>query len=147
VTEWVKKYGGSIGDISIKDIKTDINGDLLVLGDFSNVAVFGNTTFAAPGNSDVFLLKLSEDLSIKNNKTENLNVYPNPTKDFITLNFSNHNNAKLSVEVFNMLGQKLKVFENISISENLNLSELSSGIYLLKINYNGINQTIKIKKQ
>jgi len=147
VAEWVEKYGGSLGSVSIRNIETDINGDLLVLGLFDSVAVFGNTTLASFGDSDVFLLKLSEDLSIKNNKTENWSVYPNPTKDFITLNFPNHNSTKLSVDVFNMLGQKLKVFENLSNSENIDLSELSSGIYLLKINYNGINQTIKIKKQ
>jgi len=98
------------------------------------------------GDTDIFLLKLSKELSIDENKIDGFSIYPNPIKDFMSLNFSNYNNTKLSVEVFNMLGQKVKFFENINSSENLDLSELITGIYLLKINYNGASQNIKIKK-
>jgi len=94
----------------------------------------------------MFLLKLSEDLSIKENKISNLSVFPNPTNDFISLDFSDYNNTELYAEMFNILGQKVKVFENLNTTEILDLSELNEGVYLLKITHNGAIQTIKIKK-
>jgi len=95
-----------------------------------------------------FLLKLSpEGLGISKNQLRNYwNVYPNPTNDSIRLNFEGIEN--ISVEMFNMLGERVKIFEYLNSFENLDLSEFTSGIYLLNIiKDNETLQTIKIKKQ
>jgi len=148
VVEWVEGYGGFTQNIGIRNICTDINGNLLILGGFRFIVFFGDIALSSTeGSSDIFLLKLSEDLSTEKNKFKNWSFYPNPTKDFINLDFSGYNDTEIYAEVFNMLGQKIKVFENVGISKNLDLSELISGIYLLKISHNGASQTIKIKKQ
>jgi len=144
--EWAVKYGALGIDQGIA-ITTDTAGSVIVLGTFQLSVNFGSTSLTSAGVRDIFLLKLSGDLSIKENKTNSWSAYPNPTNDFITLDFSDYNDTELSIEVFTMLGQKIKTFENISTSESLDLSQLSSGIYLLKINHNGAIQTIKIKKQ
>jgi len=144
--EWVEGYGGFTSSTSIRNITKDANENLLVLGIFDSVSVFGDIALASAGGRDMFILQLSENLSIKENKTSNWSAYPNPTNDFITLDFSDYNDTELSVEVFNMLGQKIKFFENVGVSEKIDLSQLTSGIYLLKINYNETIQTIKIKK-
>jgi len=146
MVEWAVKYG-ALGIEHGIAIATDTTGNVVVLGTFQLSVNFGTTSLTSAGVRDIFLIKLSEELSIEENKIDNWSTYPNPTNDFISLNFSNYNDAKLSVEVFNVLGQKVKFFENINPLENLDLSELTSGIYLLKINYNGVSQTIKIKKQ
>jgi len=145
--EWAGKYGAMYGDLA-KSIATDSNGDVLVFGNFRLTVTFGTITLNSDGVlPDVFLLKLSpEGLATNKNQIRNWNVYPNPTDNFLTLDFPD-NAEKLSIEVFNVLGQKVKVFESINISETLDLSELISGIYLLKIIHNGAIQTIKIKKQ
>jgi len=144
--EWVAKYGALGIDQGIT-ITTDISGNVVVLGTFQLSVNFGTILLTSSGVRDIFLLKLSGDLSIKENKTSNWIAYPNPTNDFITLDFLDYNDTELSIEMFNLMGQKVKVFENIGVSENLDLSELTSGIYLLKIKYKGAIQTIKIKKQ
>jgi len=144
--EWAVKYGALRYD-SGTAITTDSEGNVLVLGRFELDVNFGTTWLNSTGWSDIFLLKLSESLATNKNKIDDFWVYPNPTNDFITLDFSNYNDVELYAEMFNILGQKVKVFENISPSEKLDLSELTSGIYLIKINYNGETQTIKIKKQ
>jgi len=145
--EWVEGYAGFTSSTNIRSITKDANENLQVLGNFDSVSVFGDIALASVGGRDMFLLQLSENLSIKENKTSNWSAYPNPTNDFITLDFSNYNDTELSAEVFTMLGQKIKFFKNVSISENLDLSELNAGIYLLKVKYNGTTQTIKVKKQ
>jgi len=143
--EWAVKYGALGIDQGIA-ITTDTTGNVVVLGTFQLSVNFGTTSLTSAGVRDIFLLQLSENLSIKENKTSNWSAYPNPTNDFLTLNFSDYNDTSLSIEVFNTLGQKIKVFENLNTTETLDLSELNEGVYLLKITHNGAIQTIKIKK-
>jgi len=130
-------------------IITDPNGDVLVFGHFRGMAIFGTTTLTSTTLSlrDLFLLKLSPDgLSIDKNQIGDWKIYPNPTNNLIMLDFPNNNTTDVSVEVFNILGHKVKIFENIGNTKTLDISELRTGIYLLKINHNGIIQTIKVEK-
>jgi len=149
--EWIERYGGTQASNSgagANCITIDTDGDVLVFGTFRFSVNFGGTTFNCVANStDLFLLKLSPNgLGTERNQTNNFSVFPNPVNDILTLNFSDYNNAGLSVEVFNMLGQKIKTFKILNNTENLDLSDLTNGIYLLKINHNKTTQTIKIKK-
>jgi|GEM_PF-260796 len=144
--EWAVKYGALRYD-SGTAITTDSEGNVLVLGRFELDVNFGTTWLNSAGWSDIFLLKLSESLATNKNKIDDFWAYPNPTNDFITLDFSDYDNTELYAEVFTILGQKIKVFEKVKVSETLDLSELTAGIYLLKITHNGAIQTIKIKKQ
>ncbi len=72
-------------------------------------------------------------LSIGDNLITSFSVAPNPAKDIVTI--SSKAEPITSVEVFNLLGQKVldaKFSENLS--ENLNVSNLQTGMYVLKIN-------------
>jgi hypothetical protein len=63
---------------------------------------------------------------------ETVLMYPNPTKEFLTifLAFSKLNN----VEIYNSIGNKVKTYQfNNSSFESINISNLSSGIYFVKI--------------
>jgi len=148
--EWIGRYGGTQTSNSAGSncITINTDGDILLSGTFKFSVNFGGTTFNSVANSaDLFLLKLSPNgLGIERNQTKNYSVFPNPVNDILTLNFSDYNNADLYVEVFNMLGQKIKTFKVLNNTENLDLSDLTNGIYLLKINHNKTTQTIKIKK-
>lgn len=59
---------------------------------------------------------------------ENFKVYPNPFTDFV--NISNVEKVK-SVRVMDVSGRIVKTIEKVS--ENINLSELKSGMYLLNL--------------
>lgn len=68
-----------------------------------------------------------------------LSVFPNPTKDFITIN----SNSKItSISVYDVAGKLMQ--NGISFTNNqLNLSSLPAGIYLVKINLEDRSDVIK----
>lgn len=91
----------------------------------------------------MFLVKLDENnLSVGQNLSKEWKVYPNPVKDILTIELPEAMQG-LTLEVFNMLGQKVKEFILLDNIQHLDLSELTQGIYLLKAD----NNVIKIKKQ
>jgi len=145
--EWAGRFGGW-GNTLVSDITVNTEGNLYAVGNFTSATQFGSYFFAPQnGVSNVFLLKLSsEGLSINEIDSKEYKVYPNPVKDFINIELTD-NYAEISIDVFNILGQKIKVFENLNSTENIDLSDLKTGIYLLRINTNKTSKTIKIKKQ
>lgn len=81
---------------------------------------------------------------------DNFLLYPNPTSDIVTISFNSTTGNEIIMEVFDIRGRKLKSFnfENTgSISNEIDLSNYDSGIYLIKIK-DGSNQSTKkiIKK-
>lgn len=70
-------------------------------------------------------------LSTDNPLAKEYSIYPNPTADII--NISNLNSLKADVAVYNITGAKV-LDKNILGSDQVNLSSLASGVYVLKIN-------------
>lgn len=66
-----------------------------------------------------------------------LQIYPNPTNDFFTVSWTTLDNGKYSFQLINEFGQILKneniLIENNTLRRNISISELSSGVYFLKI--------------
>lgn len=58
-------------------------------------------------------------------------VYPNPAKE--TLTIINNSSKETEVEIVNMIGQVVMRFE-MSGSKEVNVGELGSGVYLIKLN-------------
>lgn len=106
-----------------------------------------NTTFNLPREWDQYPVGTYSDigmhtqtLSIQYNTVNELNFYPNPLKGnklYIDTNQS------LNIEIFNILGKRIISDEVNSNKNYLNLSDLNSGIYLIKISNS--NQTITKK--
>ncbi|MBL7910037.1 MAG: T9SS type A sorting domain-containing protein [Bacteroidia bacterium] len=62
-------------------------------------------------------------------------VFPNPAKDAFNVSLSNSNNDNGSILIYNAVGQVVKTIElgNASLLEkNINITDLSSGIYIVK---------------
>lgn len=62
-------------------------------------------------------------------------VFPNPAKDAFNVTLSNSNNENGTIVIYNAVGQVVKTIElgNASLLEkNINISDLSSGIYIVK---------------
>ena len=72
-------------------------------------------------------------LGLNNNTALDFSVAPNPAKDFVTINSKAE--PIRQVEIFNVLGQKVMV-QNFAetLSENINISNLQAGLYIMKIN-------------
>ncbi|GEQ87060.1 hypothetical protein ULMS_25680 [Patiriisocius marinistellae] len=77
-------------------------------------------------------------LGIDNLNTAEVSLYPNPANTI--LNISNVD--KSTVEVYNILGQVMMIKSNISLNEALNVSQLVTGTYFVKIS-NGTTTTTK----
>jgi hypothetical protein len=62
-----------------------------------------------------------------------ITVFPNPSTGIFEIRFEEKNNAIISVEVYNLEGRLL--FEENALTKNMNidLSNLNSGIYILKV--------------
>jgi len=67
-------------------------------------------------------------------------VYPNPTKDVITI----ETRLDIEVEVYDMIGNKVISESNV---KRLDLSKLSNGIYNMSIIYDGTRYSKKVIKQ
>ncbi len=75
----------------------------------------------------------------------NLTVYPNPTSEQLTLRFRCKETGDALIQVFNMMGQKVKTLP-VGVSEGYNteriwVSDLPAGAYIIRID-TGVNQLV-----
>jgi hypothetical protein len=85
------------------------------------------------------------------NSNVDLTLYPNPANAEITLQISLSDVAKVELELYNMLGQKLKVehFGTLESSMHflkLNIDDLQSGNYMLRIKIGEELRVMKFQK-
>jgi hypothetical protein len=93
-----------------------------------------------------FNAQAQESKSVATSKTqepiiEGLSIYPNPTnsgKIFIGTKLS----LDKKVEIFNVLGKK--VLETVITSKEVNLSNLTAGVYIIKIKEGEATATRKL---
>ncbi|MGK0295051.1 MAG: hypothetical protein ACI884_001207, partial [Ulvibacter sp.] len=84
------------------------------------------------------------NLGTEDNTIEGFTYYPNPAES--TLNLSSLDIIE-SVAIFNILGQKV-IDQNVnSTTSELNVSDLATGTYILKVSVNGQIGTYKILKK
>ena len=79
-------------------------------------------------------------LSIKQ-KTNFINIYPNPTNENITISIDNFN-GNIQTEVYDLIGNRLQTTNETTIS----LQDYARGIYLLKVAYGDRVEEIKVIK-
>jgi hypothetical protein len=63
----------------------------------------------------------------------NVNIMPNPANDYIQIESTM---SISSIEVYSLAGNKVKTFNPNGFNSKINVSELASGSYLLKVNSN-----------
>lgn len=62
-------------------------------------------------------------------------IFPNPAKDNFNIKLNNINNDLCKVEIVNSVGQAIKIIDlgnDMNILKTINLSDLGSGIYMVK---------------
>ena len=79
---------------------------------------------------------------IWNENKNYISIFPNPTKENITLNTLNYS-GKVEVQVFDLLGNKV-INSN---SRNLSLGVLKSGVYILRTKYGDEISELKVIKE
>ncbi|WP_111706998.1 lamin tail domain-containing protein [Lutibacter citreus] len=81
-------------------------------------------------------------LSVVKNQIENFAMYPNPVSNGI-LYMSSSANLHKKVEIYNIAGQQV-YNKNVQLHENLNISNLSKGFYIVRIEEEGKIATRKL---
>lgn len=80
------------------------------------------------------------NLSTSENQPQKIKSYPNPTSQFLNII-----SGATKVEIYNLLGQKIEIFENPS--SIIDIGNLKEGIYILKIYTQDNMWTEKITKK
>jgi len=133
----------------LKDIKELPSGDIVLLISAKQTNLVGEIVIARVNENGCFGEQSCEDVEIFSSTKEDyqpnlLTIFPNPAKDFITLNYKNFAKA----EITNIEGRKVSSYDLNSTKNQINVSGLSSGLYYLKLIDNsgliGIGKFIKI---
>ena len=74
---------------------------------------------------------------IENTLANELTIFPNPTKDVVTINFETLTLQDININIINSLGQKVYAstfnYHLGTLNEKVNLSSFSEGLYFVKI--------------
>ena len=131
-------------------ITKDASGDYIVGGGFMGALydVNNNAIWNGGGDSDFFIAKFATEpcspLSNETFETNTIKVYPNPTRNVLTVAINENANYKL----YTITGQLVKQGKLTTIDNTIAVQDLSKGYYLLRIgNENGNWQSIKVLKE
>jgi serine protease AprX len=85
-------------------------------------------------------------LALDNFKNASIKIFPNPLKDTFSMSVDGYAAESLSIQIYNILGQL--VFENFKlVSKTIDSKNLKNGIYILKIQYENQQKTVKLIKK
>ena len=78
-------------------------------------------------------------------------VYPNPVKDLVYVDIQSKTASPVLINLYNILGTEVKKWESVELHEGtqkikLDLSELKSGLYILKFSTSGQTYSQMVKK-
>jgi hypothetical protein len=84
---------------------------------------------------------IAAPLSVNDFNSNSFSLYPNPTNTG-SVSISSTNSQAISVQVFDILGKQVK---NVTLTNNtLNVSNLNTGVYIVKITQNNTSTTKKL---
>jgi len=125
-------YGSSMAGLG------DVNGDQV--DDFMIGAPY------YPANGAAFLYYGSITNYIKE-ITEHFNIYPNPSSGFFKINSEDYNKIE-KIMIYDISGKVIDIYDDInSINFNIDLSDSKSGIYLIQIITENIEECYRLIKE
>jgi hypothetical protein len=129
--QWQKSFGGTISECAYSILQTTDGGYIVAGMSFSNN---GDVTghHGTSSTNDYWVVKLSPDVGIKdiNKNNSNINVYPNPANTEITIELICQNSL---VGICNISGQEIMQLKARSQKLKVDVSNLPSGIYFVKV--------------
>jgi choice-of-anchor B domain-containing protein len=136
------QFGNSMNEIGFFDTYPE-NNNATYNGVWNVYPYFpSGTIIMSDIDRGLFIVRKSANLSSENFDKSIFVISPNPANSFVTIESSNEINK---IEVYNILGKSIKTVSNLFVNNfRLDTSDLTSGIYLLKIN-DGISKKIIIE--
>ncbi len=113
-------------------IGNGVNGPVYALAIFDSVLYAGGD-FSSPGNGIAKFdatYKITPTINI-----DSVNIFPNPNKGQFTVvcNKSLISNTSVSIEIYNILGEKILYSNLVNSNTNIDLVKQPAGIYIYKI--------------
>ena len=134
-SSYLNIWEGITSYVNLADVTNDGNLDMLV-GNYS-----GGVAFYKGDTSAVVI-------SVKENKIiSELGIYPNPTKNNITLDLGNNDINNARIEITDLLGKTI-YYQKVSEKKiTLSLGNYSRGVYLIKFSNNIGSKVYKVVKE
>ena len=115
----------------------------------TSTPLVNNTTYYATqtvGGCTSAPLGVLVTVTLRNNSfdKDSLTYYPNPVIDVLNISYSN---TISSIEVYNLLGQVVKFIQPNATTTQLDMSNLPTATYLVKVTSEGKTADIKIVKK
>ncbi|WP_281777595.1 FG-GAP-like repeat-containing protein [Croceibacter atlanticus] len=101
-------------------------------------------TILNPTINETLFVQEGQTLSIKDNSALQLNVYPNPTHQYLYVEGLQNDTKNTSLQIVDVQGKQVN---NVRLNSNrVDVSQLSNGIYFATITINNQSQTLKFVK-
>ncbi|MBL4663961.1 MAG: T9SS type A sorting domain-containing protein [Flavobacteriaceae bacterium] len=110
----------------------------------TNWAIYTEDSTSMPEDAEFDLMIYDPSLGVEDETIEGLSYHPNPVKDLINISA---NSAINKVTVFDILGRQVMLQDGTINSMKLDMSTLTSGNYLAKVEAGDAVQVIKLIKQ
>jgi hypothetical protein len=129
---WAKSIGGLTSDYP-NDIQPDLSRDVYIAGCLGSTSItIGDSTFYNAGTTNILVAKSGNTAAsglIESENPAGISVYPNPAKESITINLPENS----TVELINMQGQICKKINTRLNEINIDVRDMPSGVYLIKV--------------
>lgn len=134
---WAKSAVGIDYEIA-NSVTVDALGNNYVTGLFDDTSVaFGSSTLTSNGSTEkMFIAKTGNGVGINSFQTtaNGISIFPNPSSGIFILEVSQFENGKMgSLEIYDVLGEKIVEGKIISKKTEFDLSENAKGIYFYRI--------------
>lgn len=124
---------GKNTSIALADITNDGRLDMMIGNDAGGISYFKGT----------FPVSVGPEYE----KLEGINLYPNPTKELLTIDFGTNNLKNASLQVLDLLGKTI-TYQKLSASKTtISLNGLSQGVYLVKFSNDLRSKVFKVVKE
>ena len=90
---------------------------------------------------------IQQSLDTQANLLSSIKVYPNPAKSYLNINLPNEIAGETSFDLIDIQGRKVLHKMSSNKIETLSIEHLSKGVYLLSIENDNIQKTIKVVKE
>ena len=112
----------------------------------SGVYYFGFNAYSDLNKFYLQVDNISIDVALANNdfNSKSFSVYPNPVKDVLNIDYADN---VTKIQIVNMLGQEVMNKSVNNTQNQIDMSGLVSGTYLVKVTANDVVKTIKVIKQ
>lgn len=119
---------GSAGDFTYEITESNLVKTLVITSMFGQQAIYSN-----------------QMMSTIESRAASLSIFPNPAADYIMVTSDGANLENSQIEIYNSLGKLCKTGQ-LNTDASFGIEDLSSGIYLAKVNIDGETITKKLVK-